>query len=278
MFGPLGSVSEWPESKQSLRVEIKRIMPLNSDFELLFELSMYFFSSSWQGLCWGWARCLNKMKSNGRTRHILLKGGWAALGIAAAHMSMTYDEKLTICRLRLEGKSISEIAGEVGFSYQAIYNFLRKLPSVTRTVRTKPSWSNKRVMSLCADYLSGASVSTLASFYKMKEQEILEIFAYFTEKRPSVIRNSMYPVLTDWIRLNGYTLKSFAAELDMTPNKLSRIFNGQGHMRYETAVKIRDFTGIPFSRIYAQVMVADTAPPVSTEPPAKLTRGAMIVG
>lgn len=133
------------------------------------------------------------------------------------------------------------------------------------------------MMALCADYLSGASVSTLANFYKMDEHEILEVFAYITEKRPSAIRNSMYPVLTDWIRLNGYTLKSFSEELGMTPNKLSRIFNGQGHMRYETAVKIRDFTKIPLSRIYAQVMAADTAPVVSTEPPAKLTREAMAV-
>lgn len=185
---------------------------------------------------------------------------------------MTFDEKLTVCRLRMDGKSVAAIASVIGCSYQSIYNFLRSLPQVQREDHSMPKYDKNRVLELCNDYLAGASVSTLAKVYGMQEREVLDVFSYLAEKRPNRLRHSMYPVLTDWIRMNGYSVKSFAAKLDMTPNRLSRVFSGKGHMRYELAVKIRNFTGLPLSSIYSTVMEADRSPTVSTTPPAKLKK------
>ncbi len=186
---------------------------------------------------------------------------------------MTYDEKLSICRLRIEGKSVAAIAKEVGFSNQAVFGFLQKLPHVERDVHIRPNWSSKFILSLCADYLSGNSISMLAEQYKMDEAEVLDIFSYLVEKRPSSIHNSMYPELTNWIRLNGYSLKAFALELGVTPNRLARVCSGKGHMRYELAKKIQEFTNLPFSLIYATVIEADKSASTAAEPPAKRKNG-----
>ena len=185
---------------------------------------------------------------------------------------MTYDEKLSICRLRIKGKSVAAIAKEVGFSNQAVFGFLQKLPHAERETHIRPDCSSKRILSLCADYFSGASISTLAANYKMEEKDVLDVFSYLAEKRPSTIHNSMYPELTNWIRLNGYSLKAFAEELGITSNRFSRICRGKSHMSYEIADKIRTITKIPFSHIYSTVIAADKSSQLS-DPPAKRNNG-----
>lgn len=108
----------------------------------------------------------------------------------------------------------------------------------------------------------------------MDEYEILDIFSYLVERRPSAIHNSMYPALTNWIRLNGYSLRGFALELGIAPSRFARVCNGKTHMSYEMAVKIRDFTGLSFSSIYSTVREAEKTESTFKAPPAKLKKGA----
>lgn len=193
---------------------------------------------------------------------------------------MTYEDKLTVCRMRLNGSNISSIAEELGCSYQTICNFLKKLPRVDRQIRSHPNRSNKKLMAVCADYLAGASIGSLAKTYRMSEPEVLEIFSYIAEKKPIAIRNSQYPALTDWMNLNGYTVQSFAVLLDIPASKLSRIINGRTHLRYETAMQIKDITGLPLRKIYNHVLnprqEGKEAPQVSLEPPKKQQKEAIV--
>ncbi len=114
----------------------------------------------------------------------------------------------------------------------------------------------------------------------MSEPEVLEIFSYIAEKKPIAIRNSQYPALTDWMNLNGYTVQSFAVLLDIPASKLSRIINGRTHLRYETAMQIKDITGLPLRKIYNHVLnpkqEGKEAPQVSLEPPKKQQKEAVV--
>ena len=120
---------------------------------------------------------------------------------------MTYDEKLSICRLRIKGKSVAAIAKEVGFSNQAVFGFLQKLPHAERETHIRPDCSSKRILSLCADYFSGASISTLAANYKMEEKDVLDVFSYLAEKRlplylsPRDGWDDVFAVMRDFPRL-----------------------------------------------------------------------------
>lgn len=193
---------------------------------------------------------------------------------------MTYEDKLTVCRMRLNGANISSIAEELGCSYQTICNFLKKLPRVDRQLRAHPNRSNKKLMAVCADYLAGASVGSLAKTYRMSEPEVLEVFSYIAEKKPIAIRNSRYPALTNWMNLNGYTVQSFAALMQIPASKLSRIINGREHLRYETAMQIKDITGLPLRKIYNHVLNTPKeeheASQTSLEPPKK-QKGVMAI-
>lgn len=176
--------------------------------------------------------------------------------------------------MRLDGANISTIAEQIGCSYQTICNFLKKIPKVDRPVRKHPSQSNKRLMAICADYLAGASIGTLAKTYRLSEQEIAEILSYIAERKPIPVRNTRYPAVTDWMNLNGYTVASFAALLDISPSKFIRIINGRSHMRYELASKIRDVTGLPFQKIFNKMFNQDEPEPGegSLNPPGKLSK------
>lgn len=163
---------------------------------------------------------------------------------------MTFDTKLRICRLRLEGGTIDSVARAVGCSRQSVSYFLKSLPKGERSIRGRPRRSNTQLMAICADYLAGASIDAIAQKFEMDADEVKEVFLSITERKATSARNTHYPELSAWMTLNGYTYKMFSEAIGISYSSFASIINGRSHMRYELAVKIRDFTGLPFKKIY----------------------------
>jgi DNA-binding Lrp family transcriptional regulator len=163
---------------------------------------------------------------------------------------MTFDQKLMICRLRLEGRSIHEIGKEIRFSAQTVLNFLNKLPRNDKVKAKRPHLDAEIMLGVCEDYLKGLSVYEISLKTGISEKIINDIFWYITARKPSHITSEIYPAVAEWMQINGHTLKSMSQLLGLPTSSFSQILSGKKHMPLAVAYKIRGISGLPLATIF----------------------------
>lgn len=162
---------------------------------------------------------------------------------------MTTKMKLKICELRYEGKSIHEIAGAIGLTYQAVSNFLSMLPKNTGK-RSYPKLEMETILLVCSDYINGYAIAEITEMRGVSQHDVLSVFWFITSRKPIAVKNSLYPSVSFWMQKHFYSLKDMSVLLDTTPGILREVLAGKRHMSYSLATKIRDVTSIPLHIIF----------------------------
>ena len=164
---------------------------------------------------------------------------------------MDMTTKLAVCDMRLDGASVYEIAMRFQVTPQSIHNFVSTFPYEAKRF-INPNCGKDMMINVCQDYIKGSSVEEISENFGLTDSEINAIFNCISRRKSVRLKNTLYPVLTDWMRDNGWTVKDLAGVIGMSPQKLGAIISGKnkGGMPYDLAKQIQKITGLSFSDIF----------------------------
>lgn len=174
-------------------------------------------------------------------------------------MSFLVNDRMRICVMRFEGKSISQIGKAFGVTKQTILNFLKSLPHSERETIIRPDFTTELVTDICSDYFQGMKFPALAEKYAIPEADIADLFSYFSARKLSSSRTKYYPALAKWMRQHSYSNALMAKELDIPVYKFCNIVGGYEHMRYDLAERICGMTGLTMSELFSKVFKPSTS-------------------
>lgn len=164
---------------------------------------------------------------------------------------MTKSMKVEICELRLEGKSMRDIAQIKSCAHQSVHKFLNTLPKKDGRFE-RPDMDKETFLSICSDYIQGTSIAEISSVRGVSQKSIYAMFYFLNMRKPVGIRKSAYPTITDWMRKNSCTPSDMARRLNMPVSALSQILKGVRHPSFETGLAIRELTGVPFHEMFEE--------------------------
>lgn len=171
-------------------------------------------------------------------------------------IKLNVSEKLQICRLRWEGMSYREIEASVGISKQVISLFIKGLPYQKSTLKP-PNVSENDAMEVMERVLCGWKIEQIATTLGIDKTDCQLIIDYIcTKKNRTILRNSYYPAIVQWMRREGVTMQEFADRLRKPKNYLIRVLTCKNGvlLPYDLAMRISELTGLTISEIYSVLL------------------------
>lgn len=171
---------------------------------------------------------------------------------------LTQEEKENICKLRIEGSTLQEIADSVGKSKQAISYFFRCFPvqeGTSLSPSLPPSVTEENAFQMCQLAVAGRTVDEIAAILDCSESEIYSVFCFLRfkkDKRKENKNTCYYPNVRRWMVENAVQNKEFARQLGISATTLRLMIYGYIYFPLETAKKAKAISGLSLKEIYSE--------------------------
>lgn len=172
----------------------------------------------------------------------------------AKQRRMNREDKIDICLKRFHGQDVRRIAEETGFSFQAIYDLLQKLPGERNKMQSfAPSGiGEKKAEKIITAYFGQADmdVDKTATLTGITKENILAIFGFLRARRRTMKYkpDGMIPAVSAWVHQQGISWKDFA---NMTGiSNIRSISLGKAYLYLSDAKVIKKVTGLSLESIY----------------------------
>lgn len=178
---------------------------------------------------------------------------------------MTNSKKALIYSVRLQGGTVRECAEAAQCTYQAISLVLKDLKGATTanldTEVRKPQFDDETEQTLCMEIAQhNGNLESIFSSTGIDKAEINNAIAYICKRRPHLPKKySIYKAVDDYLQTRLMSVSDLANQIHMPAGRLYRMLRRQIHIDLETALAIRDVTGISLTEIFGEEIPAQSS-------------------
>lgn len=168
---------------------------------------------------------------------------------------MTAAHRLQIVSMRLDGRSTTYIARQLGYTHQGVTNYINRLNPGRKPdpdkVRYPDMDDEMRERVINAIVIGDGDLEGTCHLANESKSTILPILDYLTVWRRKCGReDSVYPNIATWMRRHMVSVSDLAPKLGMAQGTLTTILSGHSHLRLNVAEKLKKITGLSLREIY----------------------------
>lgn len=163
---------------------------------------------------------------------------------------MEYNTKLEICRMRIDNKSIYEIAETVSVFPQSVHLFIKTFPKENGARPMLPLMPKDEMLEICILFINGRSIEEISEEKNVKKEDIMNIFSFMTARKTTTVKSTRFPKIAMWLNERGWSIKLLSEKTGIELNALKRMLSGSKAMDADSAQRISNVTGLTFSDIF----------------------------
>lgn len=168
---------------------------------------------------------------------------------------MTVAHRIQIVNMRLDGRSTTYIAHQLGYTHQGVTNYLNRLNPGRKPIQENVKYPDMdeemRARVVNAIVMGDGDLEGTCILADESKSTILAVLDYLTVWRRKCGReNSVYPNISAWMRRHMVSVSDLAPQLGVAQGTLTTILSGHSHLRLAIAEKLHEISGMSLREIY----------------------------